>query len=577
MLTEANQADIIRLCRLVNGMPLGLEMAATWLPVLTCAEIVAEIERDLDFLATSAWNVPERHRSMRAVFESSWNLLSDPEKNALKRLSVFQGGFQREAAAQVASATLPLLLGLLNKSLLRRNAAGRYDLHELIRQYAAEKLAEQPTTVPAQYTQHALYYLNLAEQAAPELRGPDQLTWLITLETENDNLRAALAWLIENQDTEKSMRLGLALGWFWLMRGHITEGRNWLDQVLALPAVQDKPALHAKTLHTAGLLTYYHARYTVTQALLEQSAAISETIDDRATLAHTLFWLGNTYWYQHKHDKARLFLEKSLALCTELADQAGVAAALTRLGVIASFHGDHDIALSLNERSVAIYKTLGNKWGITYALCSLAEATIYKQHDYDTARSLFEQSLSIAREVRDKISAASAIFGLADLALAREDHHQAEAYAREGLTLAQELGDIWQPPRMLRILGHVALHHGHETQAVPLFIESLNENYKINDTRGVIAALVALALTATRQKQFENAARWLSASQTALTKTNLELLPMDIKIYEQTLAAVQAGLPTQQLTSIWTQAQQLTLEEAIQAALTTYQAHLPGS
>jgi DNA-binding SARP family transcriptional activator/predicted ATPase len=142
-LSDCNQAEIVRLCRLVNGMPLGLELAAAWVPLLSCAEIAREIERDLDFLTTAARNIPDRHRSMRAVFESTWDLLSEPERDTLKKLSQFKGKFQRETALQITGVSLPLLLALVGKSLLRRDAAGWYDMHELLRQFAADKLATE--------------------------------------------------------------------------------------------------------------------------------------------------------------------------------------------------------------------------------------------------------------------------------------------------------------------------------------------------------------------------------------------------------------------------------------------------
>jgi predicted ATPase len=202
VLTPANQADVIRLCRLVDGMPLGLELAATWLPVLSCAEIAAEIERDLDFLTSSIRNVPDRHRSMRAVFESSWNLLPEAERNALKQLSVFVGGFQREAA-QVASAPLPLLLELYNKSLLRRTPSGRYDMHELIRQYAAEKLAQSPSEQAEILDRHCAYYAEFMQQCEKWLRSPKQTETIREIEAELGNIQIAWQRAVESEQATK--------------------------------------------------------------------------------------------------------------------------------------------------------------------------------------------------------------------------------------------------------------------------------------------------------------------------------------------------------------------------------------
>jgi predicted ATPase len=155
--TAQDYSSILRICQLVNGMPLGIELAAAWVRTLSCSEIVREIENGLDFLSLSSRDLPARHRSMRAVFDHSWKLLTQEEQAVLLRLSAFRGGFKREAAEQVAETTLPVLSALVMKSLIRRSGAGRYDLHELIRQFAAEELARHPEDQSATQACHSTY------------------------------------------------------------------------------------------------------------------------------------------------------------------------------------------------------------------------------------------------------------------------------------------------------------------------------------------------------------------------------------------------------------------------------------
>ena len=182
---------IIRICRRLEGMPLALELAAPWIRTLTLPEIADEIERSYDFLATTARGAPERHRSLRAAFEHSWRLLAPHEQRALSRLSVFRGGFDRTAAATVAAATLTDLVALMDKSLVRRAGSARYDVHELVRQFAATYLDDERD---ATHLAHAHFYCKLAEQASTELHGIHQLAWYARLEEEHDNLRSALDW-----------------------------------------------------------------------------------------------------------------------------------------------------------------------------------------------------------------------------------------------------------------------------------------------------------------------------------------------------------------------------------------------
>ena len=236
-LNEADQAGVAQICRLVEGMPLAIELAATWVRTLSPTEIAKEIEHSLDFLSASVRDLPERHRSMRVVFDYSWQMLSTDEQQVLGKLSVFRGGFQRQAAEQVAGASLSILSTLLNRTLIRRTTAGRYNLHELVRQYSAAHLAADPQSYAATQRRHYAYCFALAETAEQELKGRNQLEWLGRLEQDHANLRVALEWSLNSDDAtrggdELALRLSGALRWFWRMRGHFHEGRDWLKESL---------------------------------------------------------------------------------------------------------------------------------------------------------------------------------------------------------------------------------------------------------------------------------------------------------------------------------------------------------
>ena len=219
--TPEDYPAIVRICQLVEGMPLGIELAAAWVRTLSCDEIAREIERGLGFLSVSTRDLPARHRSMRAVFDHSWKLLTEEEQGVLLRLSVFRGGFRREAAEQVAEATLSVLSTLVTKSLIRRSGAGRYDLHELIRQFAAEQFAERPDEQTATQARHGRYYLTFFGQADGRLRSSAQREALAELTAEMDNFRAAWDWAVTHGEfalIEQTMRTFFRLydtrGWF---------------------------------------------------------------------------------------------------------------------------------------------------------------------------------------------------------------------------------------------------------------------------------------------------------------------------------------------------------------------------
>ncbi len=198
-LTPAETPDVIRICQLVEGAPLGIELAASWLRLLSCREIVTEIQKSLDFLTTSLQDMPERHRSLRAVFDYSWNLLSEEEQLIFRRLSVFRGGFKREAAAKILGVSLPLLAGLVDKSLLWRDATGRYEIHDVLRQYAEEKLQTDPPEADQVCDAHCRYYAELMYEHREALKGGDMNVALTALNAERENVRAAWNWAVSRR------------------------------------------------------------------------------------------------------------------------------------------------------------------------------------------------------------------------------------------------------------------------------------------------------------------------------------------------------------------------------------------
>ena len=406
-LSDADKPFVARICQLVEGMPLGLELAAAWTRVLSCREIVNEIEKSLDFLTTSLRDVPARHRSLIAVFDHSWHLLSPEEQGVFRRLAVFRGGFSREAAEQVAGASLPLLATLADKSMLRRWESGRYGFHELLRQYAAGKLDEAGETGDGR-SRHLTFYLSLAEEAEPRFRGAEQITWLDRLNTENGNLRAALAWSLEGGDTATGLRLVATLGQFWFMRSQqYDEALGWLERVLSAAG----PAAQA---------------------------------EERAKACN---WLGQFALYQGDDAKAKKAFEKSLVLYRRLEDQTGIADSLLHIGDIVSSQGDDIAARSLYaearskyEESLPGLRERGDDWTIARSLNLLGEIA-RTEEDYASARSFYEDSLAIRRKLSDTRGVAVSLHNLGHVAHHQGDFRQAAAYFKESLTLSQIVSD----------------------------------------------------------------------------------------------------------------------------------------
>jgi predicted ATPase/DNA-binding SARP family transcriptional activator len=441
-------AAIAHICRLVEGMPLAIELAATWSRMLSPAEIAQEIEGSLDFLSASLRDLPERQRSMRVVFDETWRTLSAKEQQVLSQLSVFRGGFGREAAEQVASASLPILVALVNRTLLRRAAAGRYGLHELVRQYSATRLAADPQRHAAVQKRHYDYFLKMAEAAEQALKGPDQLEWLGRLEQEHDNLRAALEWAIESDRAapdgdELALRLSVALRWFWRMRGHFHEGRRWLAKSLQQHP-ERRTAARAAGLLGQSALTYALGDLRAACLPAEESAAIYRELGDGSGLAEVISFIGLTLRWLGEAGLSQARLEEALAICRQAGDRWGEAQTLSRLGnSLATYAGDPRGRAMLAE-SAAILEDFGDKSVLGNVWVSLGVVDV-GFGEYATARAYLEHGLAIAREIEHALIMADALTNLGCVYRILGEYSTAQSHFEQALQVYQARGrSIWE-------------------------------------------------------------------------------------------------------------------------------------
>ncbi len=458
---------ILHICSLLEGMPLAIELAAAWVRTLTCREIAQEVNHGLDFLDSSARDLPARHRSMRAVFDHSWALLRDDERRALARLSVFRGGFEREAAAQVAGASLPMLSSLVAKSLVRRPEMGRYDLHELICQYAALHLEADPTEALAARRQHLEYFLAVAEAAGPQLKSAGQLQCLRRLESEHDNFRAALAWSLSSNlgisglPINAALQLAGALSWFWEMRAYFDEGRAWLAKALEGDArerstVSSDPAgspaaasgeleqrARARALEGLAILNGSAGEHAKAHPLAAQAAAIFRDLGDKLGLADALLTISQVLRWQGHAALSRVRMQEALALYREAGDRWSLARCLFRFGEYLSDFGGDPAGRSMLEESSAILEELGDRYIYVSVLAARAIVAM-SSGDYATARSYFDRGLAIARELRDPWGAADALTNIGCILRMQGDYAGARAYLLEALKDYQQGGGgIW--------------------------------------------------------------------------------------------------------------------------------------
>ena len=417
-----DEPAVRRICQLTEGLPLALELAASWARVLSCREIAVELARGLGFLAGAARDLPARHRSMGAVFDGSWRLLSTAERRALRRLAVFRGGFGREAAEEVAGATLTDLAGLVDKSLLRAYSRAdgetRYDLHELVRQYARERL-EAVQEAARVRDRHLRRYLALAEEAEPQLVARDQEAWLARLAAEHDNLRAAFDWALASAQGAVALQLAGALWHFWWVRGHVGEGRRRLEAALAGGAAASA-AVRVRALHGAGWLTALQHDDARAGALLREGLAAAEALGEPGRVTGLLDALGESARWRGDLGRAAERLTESAARSRAAGNTRGLAVALADLGAVAHAARDEARAVALLEEGLALLRQLGDTVHTAWTLAFLGRAA-KEQGDHGRAAARLTEACGLFGKVADRDGLAFTTEGLAGLAAARGD------------------------------------------------------------------------------------------------------------------------------------------------------------
>ncbi len=469
-LDQSNRAAVVRICQLVDGMPLGIELAAAWVSVLSPQELADELAQNVDVLARANRDATPRHRSMRAVFEHSWVLLNEQERTTLGRLAVFRGGCYREAAQAVAGATLPLLAGLIDKSLVRRHQTSRharYELHEVIRQFAAEKRRltielHTPTSTgnggPSQLEQdeawlaHYQYFYKLAERAKAGLHGVEQVQWLQVLDDEQANLWAALDRCVRTGDNKRGLQLAIQLEEYWYTRGHHREGLQRL-----LTFLQDS-----------------------------ESAQIPLDVVKGFAAAGILAIAGDNY------QEARPYIARSLTGARLRGDQQALARVLRYQGIVA-----------LHEE------------------------------DFATAETIFTEAVATATAIADRYESATTLSHLAEIALAQEQYARAQQLGQEAVALLRQIEDRNQLAGSLRRLAQARIYQGQWPAARQDALESLQLNCEVRDLRGTAASIVVLATLLEREMAWPIIAQLLGAADALLTQAHASLLPADRAAYQE--------------------------------------------
>jgi len=589
-LTEANAEAVAALCHSLDGLPLALELAAARLRALPVGEVARRMDRRLHLLAGGSRTALPRHQTLRAAVDWSHELLSDRERLLFRGLAVFAGGCSLQAieticAGEAASEAVDLLTQLVAKSLVAIEAdTARYRMLETLREYALERLVAAGESEQVR-GRHRDFYLALAERAEPELRGAEQRIWLGRLETEHDNLRAALAWSLSSEDAGALLRLAGALWRFWHVRGHWHEGQQWLERGLTMTPAGALDATRAKAAFGAGVLAWFRDDLARAGQLLEESRRLAEDLGDRALAADVIRQMAVVAATRGDHDQARRLAETSLRLFEELDDRWGIAAASRLLGFQAagaagfrrSDRIDLDAGTRFLERSLALARQLSDRRGMGWSLAGLGDV-LWEQGEWRKSVATFEEALALFREVGDHVGIVEALKSLAEMDAARGEPARAQTRAAEAAAVAEEIGVPVLQAVVLLVKARLAMGLGDVAGAEGLCRQALQLMHRIRDVGGMADCLDGLARASGARRRWKRAAT-LQEAAAALRRSSRTALPTFRQVELDRLSAtVRAALGESAFTRIRDAAGQMEEHEIVSFALADLpEPHVPAA
>jgi predicted ATPase/DNA-binding SARP family transcriptional activator len=479
-LTPDNAQVVSAICHRLEGIPLAIELAATRIRLMSPQALVSRLDRRLQELRSDARDLPRRLQTLRDAIAWSYDLLDPAEKVLFRRLGVFVGGWTPEAAEVITrhagegANVQEQLRSLADKSLLTVEDAGadglRFSMLETIREYALEVLEEHEEREGIR-RRHALYFVDWAEEAEAQLRGPEQIVWMERMQRDHDNLRAASGWAHEHEDAELALRLAVALGRFRERRGYWGEARRSLEMALDLAELAGplrQSSLAGMALLRLARIMVQQGDYLPAEEHLRESLSVFKEAGDKAGMALALNNLGQLYDRQGRQAEAFAHHQESLALSRESGDVQSIALSLNEVAVMSSQMGDQVSARRYFEECLELYRTTGNKQGIAISLLNLG-VVAGRQRDYEAARPYYEQSLTVSRELGNRGDVALILRNLSDLLCDQGDQVKAVELCEESLHLSRELGSKELVAQCIVSFARIAAEKGQWLLAARLF------------------------------------------------------------------------------------------------------------
>jgi predicted ATPase/class 3 adenylate cyclase len=529
-LTPENRQDVAAICARLDGLPLAIELAAAQLRFRTLAELGADLERRFDLLVDGRREAAVRQRSLGATIAWSYDLLRpEQQQQFFRRLAVFAGGWSREAAAALAPGpdALSRLLDLADASLVRRDALGetsRWSMLESVRAYAREELQRAGEMEEVQ-GKHAAWCLSFVHEAEQGMRGLGQEGWLARLDLEHDNLRAALRWLLDQEQWSGALRLAAGLGAYWQTRGFLAEGRQWLEAALAAPATaRDTPAGLAAMIE-AGMLGWEQGDIAASTSWLQQAQALAAALGDQGRSAAVLGNLAALALHEGDLAAAESRYREALAIAEAIGDVERSVAATEGLGVIAHYNDDLPAALSHYLACVSIWRKAGDEAAAARVLLDLLLLLAPRVDQQQRARAIGAECLSLTQELGDRPGEALACAGLGLVETVAGNAAEAKHYLQQSREMAREIGHVSQEIRALGVLAFLALDCGQLDEAQATLTDAIPLICDLGAQDSIATGLLLAALLRGAQGATQQAATLLGAEERLRAELDMPVLP----------------------------------------------------
>lgn len=550
-LTDANASAIVEICRRLDGLPLAIELAAAMTRVLSPHALLARMDNRLRLLISGATDLPDRQRTLRDTIGWSYDLLNPEEQTVFRRLAVFAGGASLDAIEFVSGGNatqndmigiprapvLSVVTSLVTKSLLVQlddsespdplTDDPRFRMLATIQEFAAERLEDSNEAHTARRL-HLDWLLEFAEKAEPQLTGPDQVQWLLRLDAEHDNIRAALAWAADHSH-EQGMRLASALWRYWATHGLLTEGHTWLCRFLDSPA-HAAESVRAKAFSSLGNLSLDLGDYHAASEAYQEALTAWERLEHTRGIADALNGQGLVDWYRGDYESARRRHEQSLELRRKIGDRHGQGNSLTNLGNAVKDSGDPHTARELHQQALAIRQSLGHRVGVGYSYLNLGDVS-RRLGDAADAITMFSKCLAAFQEAGDTLGI---------------------GYALQGLGLAKKLA-------------------GDAQGANAHFAEAIRMRLGLGDRRGVIESIEGIASVAASLDHVPVAATLFGAAHALREQIGAQLPEPDRLLYGPVIETIRRMLPQATFSASWNTGTRLSLPESADLALTAAQ------